>query len=224
MSNKDSQNLSSIYQKIINEVKIGSNEPLQHLGSGIPYSGPASTVVAKIPKKKKKRKKIVENVFGSFLQGIEMAKKGQLPFDFKKTEKPSTSEKKEIIGKENRPKINQKVINAKNPEITGVVMTDLNNKGQFGIKILNFDEKNPKKFLVSNYLFVKTVKKPYWHLEQNDVIDRNHISGKDEILKQKNKEGEMVKQFSPSEDIPYVMVGRGTRYENWYDWKNYFQN
>jgi hypothetical protein len=113
---------------------------------------------------------------------------------------------------------------AKDPEIMGIVATNINDKGQFGIKLLNFDAKDLKKFLPSDYSFVKTMKKPYWHIEHNDVIDRNHVSGKDEILKQKNKDGQTVRQFSPSEDIPYVMVGRGTRYENWYDWKNYFQD
>jgi hypothetical protein len=77
MSKKDTDDISNIYQKMLNEVKFGSSlsRPIQ---SGIPSAteNPASTVVIK--KKIKRKKRIFEGFVGGFLQGMELAKKGKL--------------------------------------------------------------------------------------------------------------------------------------------------
>jgi hypothetical protein len=157
---------------------------------------------------------------GSFLQAAQDPAKG-LDIISKSIEK-SKKEKEQTenlpYSLDNKPKENSLVVYADNREVVGRVVTPMDDRGQFGVQLIEPDEKT------SQFSFVKTEKKPYWHIDYVSVIQNNHINGKDLILKEKNQKGKDVLQSSPTKEIPYILVGKNTRFENWISYEAYLKS
>lgn len=195
MSKKDTKDISNIYQEMLNEAKIGSsmNNPVQ---SGILplQSGPASSVVLKVKKKKKKR--VFENFIGGFLKGMELAKKGKWPLEGpskkESTPKPSKTSFRgtKTIGFNHPPQKNQIILNQKNPQIKAVVLSNIDKNGQYRIKLIGQTSKE-----TSPYKFYVTPKYPQGIIELSSKMDPS-LTGSEELT-----------------------VGFDTAYPNWIDYK-----
>jgi hypothetical protein len=138
--------------------------------------------------------------------------------DIKSSSQEKENLKKSSYGMQNPPKIGDLAVYSDNKEIIGKVMTKIDKQGQFGIRLIKPDDK------VSEFEFVKTNKRPYWHINYVNIVTDNHISGKDVMLKEKDAQGKDVLQVSPTDEIPYVMVGKGTKFENWIPYEYYLED
>lgn len=122
---------------------------------------------------------------------------------------------------DNKPKEGQMVVYEGNREYTGKIVkitegakqTTITKDGKFGIMLMKPNEQ------LSEFEFVKTQKRPYWRIDYVNVVTDNHVNGKDLILKENN-----ILQVSPTVEIPFVLVGKGTKYENWIDYEAYIKN
>jgi hypothetical protein len=146
---------------------------------------------------------------GSFLKAAE-----DPAYLFNLKQKPN---QKKTFSKENPPKVGKLAVYANNTEVVGRVVKPLDKNGQFGIKLMKPNGKQ------SEYEFVQTEKKPYWHIEYTEVVLKNHVDGKDMMLKKKDSNGNDVWQVSPSKEIPYIMVGKNTKFENWISYDDYLK-
>lgn len=191
MNQKDIQNISSIYHNILNESKIGSSlsEPIQ-IGVNSPKENPASTVVIK-KKKRKPSKRIFENFFGGFLKGMELAKKGKLPFEGPKKRENEGKISKGGIGFENPPKKGLIVMNDRHPQIRGVVTKNIDKNGQYEIRLIG-----QTKSEISPYKFYITDKYPQGIIAL-PTDRKGTVQSESDIVK----------------------VGFGTAYPNWIDYK-----
>lgn len=148
-----------------------------------------------------------QGLAGAF-QGIENKEK-----EFEKT-------KGQPIDVNNKPKEGQMLVYQQNKQITGKVVKISENgeskvitkDGKFGITLMQPNGQT------SQFEFVKTQKKPYWRIDYVDLVTDNHINGKDIMLKENN-----ILQVSPTVEIPFVLVGKGTAYENWIDYDVYLK-
>lgn len=121
---------------------------------------------------------------------------------------------------DNKPKEGQMLVYQQNKQITGKAVKISENgeskmvtkDGKFGITLVQPNGQ------ASEFEFVKTQKKPYWRIDYVNVVTDNHINGKDLILKENN-----ILQVSPTNEIPFVLVGKGTAYENWIDYETYLK-
>lgn len=147
---------------------------------------------------------------GSFL------KAGQDP-SYLFNRKTNNKKDKSTFDIKNKPKVGKLAVYANNTEVIGRVVKPINNEGQFGISLIKPNGQR------SDYEFVKTEKKPYWRIDYIETIDRNHIDGKDVILKQKDSNGNNISQISPTDEIPYVMVGKNTKFESWISYDEYIK-
>ena len=154
---------------------------------------------------------------GSFLKAAEDPKTG---VDIIRKSLQDKGKKQDMpLGSENKPKVGKMAVYSGNHEITGRIRTKINNDGKFGIQLAKIESNG--KISPSEFSFVKTKSKPYWRVEYNDVIWDKHNNGTDKILDGPIQSGKVVQQISPSKNIPYVLVGKGTRYEKWIDWKTF---
>jgi hypothetical protein len=146
---------------------------------------------------------------GSFL------KAGEDPaYLFNLKQKPN---QKKLYGKENPPKVGKLAVYANNTEVVGRVVKPLDKNGQFGIALIKPNGQQ------SEFEFAQTEKKPYWHIEYTEIVLKNHVDGKDTMLKKKDSKGNDVWQVSPSKEIPYLMVGKNTKFENWISYDDYLK-
>jgi hypothetical protein len=125
---------------------------------------------------------------------------------------------------ENQPKVGDLAVYANDTKVVGRVRTKVNKDGQFGIALINPNNQP------SEYVFVKTEKLPKenpgrsWRLDfLRPVIAKNN-NGKDKIVKEQGSQGRMIEQISPSEDYPYLMVGKRTNFENWMSYDAYLKS
>jgi hypothetical protein len=166
-----------------------------------------------------------ENILGSIAStigaGIEAAESPSKGFSrLLQTSAEKEKEAEKIKGQpinitNNKPKVGQFLAYESNKQITGKVakLTDgkaFTQDGKFGISLVNPDG------TPSEFEFVKTKDKPYWRIEYVNVVTDRHVSGKDIILKENN-----ILQVSPTQEIPFVLVGMGTAFEKWIDYKSY---
>jgi hypothetical protein len=125
---------------------------------------------------------------------------------------------------DNRPKVGDLAVYVNDTKVVGRIRTKMNNDGQFGIALINPNNQP------SEYVFVKTEKKPKenpgrtWRLDFLRQVVANNNSGKDKIVKEQGSQGRMVEQISPSEDYPYIMVGKRTNFENWMSYDSYLKS
>lgn len=138
--------------------------------------------------------------------------------DIKAAGKEKEQLKNSPYGAQNPPKVGDFAVFANNNEIIGKVTTKIDKQGQFGIQLMKPDGK------ASEFEFVKTDKRPYWHIDYVNIVTNNHINGKAIILKEKDQQGRDVLQVSPTVEIPYVMVGKGTKFESWIPYEAYLND
>lgn len=157
---------------------------------------------------------------GSFLQAAHDPAKGidiiSKSLDKDKKEREKTESQSYSL--DNKPKEDSLAVYVNNTEVIGRVMTPMDDKGQFGIQLIDPENKP------SQFTFAKTQKKPYWHIEYTSVINANNSNRKDLVLKEKNNKGKQVLQMSPTKDIPYVIVGKNTKFENWMSYDAYLKS
>lgn len=156
---------------------------------------------------------------GSFLKAAEDPKAG---IDIiRKSLDKKDKEKIAPIGSnsKNKPKVGKMVVYADNNEITGRIRTKLDKNKKFGVELLKIEPNG--KLVPSEFVFAKTKSKPYWRIEYSDVIFDKHNNGSDPIISAPNQAGKMVQQVSPSKSYPYVLVGKGSRYQKWLDWETF---
>lgn len=96
--------------------------------------------------------------------------------------------------------------------IIGKVTSSPNSVGQFKVKLVNVDG-SPSRFA-----FVKTVNKPEWRLDYVSSI--NSALSKDPILVDPKTKAQ---QISPSKAMPDFTVGKGTKFPDWVDYKEYMK-
>lgn len=167
------------------------------------------------------KENILGNIAAAVGAGIEAAESPAKGFGRilqTSTEKEKEAEKvkgQPINITNNKPKVGQLLAYEPNKQITGKVVKLQDGKaftrdGKFGIALIKPDGK------ASEFEFVKTKDKPYWRIDYVNVVTDRHISGKDIILKENN-----ILQVSPTQEIPYVLVGMGTAFEKWIDYKAY---
>lgn len=138
--------------------------------------------------------------------------------DIKTASKKAEEMKGAPYAPDNPPKVGDLAVFADNKEVTGKITTKIDNQGQFGIQLVKPDG------TVSEFEFVKTEGKPYWRIDYVNVVTNNHVNGKDLIMKQKDQQGIDILQISPTAEIPYVMVGKNTKFENWIPYKSYLED
>jgi hypothetical protein len=169
---------------------------------------------------------IASNVASGIGAGIEAAESPAKGFSriaqtLSNKSKEAEEKKGQPISNDNKPKEGQIVVYQNNKEYTGKVVkvtegskqTVITSDGKFGITLMKPDGQ------LSEFEFVKTQKKPYWYIENVNVVTNNHINNKDLILKENG-----ILQVSPTVEIPFVLVGKGTKYENWIDYNAYLKN
>lgn len=172
----------------------------------------------------KKCKTILEGIFSAAGSFLKAGKDPSYVFDLagKKGQ-----EKEKLKGGsyniENPPKVGDLAVYMNDTKVTGRVRTKINKDGQFGIALINPNNQP------SEYVFVKTEKLPKenpgrsWRLDfLRPVIEKNN-NGKDKIVREQGPQGRTIEQLSPSQDYPYIMVGKRTNFENWMSYDSYLK-
>jgi hypothetical protein len=157
---------------------------------------------------------ILNEIFGTLASAAgSFLKAGQDPAYLFNMKNQGKKGKKDYYGPENPPKVGKFAVYTSNPEITGLVRAPLNKQGQFGIFLMKPNKKP------SDYVFVKTASKPYsWRLDYLKSVMDKHQNGKDKIVVENN-----VEQLSPSKEIPYIMVGKNTKFDGWMSYDDYLK-
>lgn len=157
---------------------------------------------------------ILNEIFGTLASAAgSFLKAGKDPSYLFNMKNQGKKGKKDIYDKKNFPKVGKLVVYGNNHEVIGKIVTPLNKEQQFGVQLIKPNNQP------SDFMFVKTEKEPRWRIDSIEKINTLHINGKDMIL----KDNKGILQSSPTKEIPYVMVGKNTRFENWISYDDYIK-